>query len=83
MEAARAAGLASAIRPAWLLRVRADERERVERLSLRNGEAWLIGEVSPNGRVGDVVVMRSSEDRIYVVTGPSREQAIAVAEALR
>jgi hypothetical protein len=81
MEAARAAGLASAIRPAWLLRVRADERERVERLSLRNGEAWL-GEASPNGRVGDVVVMRSSEDRIYVVTGPSREQAIAVAEAL-
>jgi hypothetical protein len=81
-EAARAAGLAYAIRPAWLLRVSAEDREQVERLSLRNGEAWLIAEAAPDGRVGDVVVMRSNDGRIYVVTSPSYAQAIAVAEAL-
>ncbi|MCC7043534.1 MAG: hypothetical protein IT183_06715 [Acidobacteria bacterium] len=81
-EAARAAGLAYAIRPAWLLRVRAGNREHVERLSLRNGEAWLIADVAPGGRVSDVLLMRSNDTRIYVVTSPNREQAIAVAEAL-
>jgi hypothetical protein len=32
--------------------------------------------------VGDVLLMRSNDTRIYVVTSPNREQAIAVAEAL-
>jgi hypothetical protein len=81
-EAARAAGLAYSIRPAWLLRVRAGEQEHVERLALRNGDAWLIADVAPDGQVGDVLLMRSNDARIYVVTSPNRERAIAVAQAL-
>jgi hypothetical protein len=81
-EAARVAGLAYAIRPAWLLRVRADERTQVERLSLRNGDAWLMSEVDSDGRRGAATVMRSGDDRIYVVTSPRREQAVAVAAEL-
>jgi hypothetical protein len=81
-EAARVAGLAYAIRPAWLLRVRADERTQVERLSLRNGDAWLISEVDSDGRRGAVTVMRSGDDRIYVVTSPRREQAVAAVAEL-
>lgn len=81
-EAAHAAGLAYAIHPAWLLRVSAEDRDKVEGLSLRNGEAWLISEMAPDARMGDVVVMRSNDSRIYVVTSASREQAIAVAETL-
>jgi hypothetical protein len=81
-EAARRAGLDYALRPAWLLRVRADERTQVERLSLHNGDAWLIREVDPDGHLGDATVMRSGNDRIYVVTSPRRDQAVAVAAEL-
>jgi len=82
VEAARSAGLAYAIRPAWLLRVPADGPEHVEQLSLRNGGAWLVAETEPDGSVGDVMVLRSNDSRIYVITGPRREQAVAVAESL-
>ncbi len=81
-EAARAAGLAYAISPAWLLRVSAEDSAVVRRLSLRNGEAWLIGESSPDGQIREVMLMRTSASRLYVVTSTNDEQAIAVAEAL-
>jgi hypothetical protein len=81
-DAARAAGLAYAIRPSVLLRVSTDESEMVRHLALRNGEAWLVGESSPDGHSREVMVLRASDSRIYVVTGTNDEQAIAIAEAL-
>jgi hypothetical protein len=76
-DAARAAGAAYAANPTWLVRLGTDGRERVERVSLRNGEAWVI-----SGLFQDIVVLRSDVTRVYSVSSPTRERAIAMAEAI-
>jgi hypothetical protein len=76
-DAARAAGAAYAANPAWLVQLGTDDHERVERVSLRNGDARVIS--SPPEHT---VVLRSDATRVYLVESPSRERAIAMAEAI-
>jgi hypothetical protein len=75
--AARAAGAAYAANPAWLVQLGAGDQDRVERISLRNGDAWVVSGLSPN-----IVVLRSDASRLYSVSSPTRERAIAMAEAI-
>jgi hypothetical protein len=77
-DAARAAGAAYAANPTWLVRLGTDGRERVERVSLRNGEAWVISGLSST----NINVLRSDATRFYSVSSPTRERAIAMAEAI-
>jgi hypothetical protein len=76
-DAARAAGAAYAANPTWLVRLGTDGRERVERVSLRNGDAWVVSGLSKN-----IDVLRSDATRFYSVSSPTRERAIAMAEAI-
>lgn len=76
-DAARAAGAAYAANPTWLVQLGTDGREHVERVSLRNGDAWVISSPSEN-----TVVLRSDAARLYAVESPTRERAIAMAEAI-
>ena len=79
---AKAAGLAYAIHPAWLMHVAADDAGKVHRVELGNGNAWLVEEVDASGRLVEVVVLRSTPERIYAVTSPDRATSLRVAAAL-
>lgn len=83
--AARSAGLAYAISPAWLLQLDADGRETAQRLSLRNGDAWLMSPTAPIAGAGqnapDALVLRADAARLYAVSA-SRERAIEIAGAI-
>ncbi len=76
-DAARTAGAAYAANPAWLVQLGTDGRERVERVSLRSGDAWVISRLSENS-----LVLRTDAEHLYVVWSPTRERAIAMAEAI-
>ena len=77
-DAARDAGAAYAANPAWLVQLGAGDQNRVERVSLRNGEALVISGLSST----NVDVLRSDATRVYSVSSPTRERAIAMAEAI-
>ena len=79
---AKAAGLAYAIQPAWLMHVAAEDAGKVQRIELGNGNAWLVEEVDASGRPVETVVLRSTAERIYAVTSPDRATSLRVAAAL-
>jgi len=81
-DQADAVGLAYAINPAYLLHEQVDERESVERVRLRTGDAWMRTYTTARGTVELASITRTSGDRFYVVGSRSREHAIAVAEGL-
>jgi hypothetical protein len=80
---AKAMALAYAIQPAWLLDVGKDEPVRVQELSLANGRALLIEDLSrATGGVERVTILRSTPDRLFAIASPTREATVAIAEAL-
>lgn len=71
-----------AANPAWLLDVPADERADVEQIVLRSGPGLLIQEFNDDGKPGRVTVLRSTNERIYCVETNSRQQSLAIGDAL-
>jgi len=79
---ARAAGLAFAIHPAWLLDIAKDEPVELQDLSLRNGKALLIEEFGGEPAQRRTTILRNTTDRMFVIAAKTREIAVAVAESL-
>jgi hypothetical protein len=82
-EAKRMA-LAFAIQPAWFLDIGKDEHVHVEQTTLANGPATIIDDHDPSGKPAErVSVLRSTADRLFLITGPTRERVIALAAGLK
>lgn len=58
--------------PFWLLDIPPEKAVNIQELMLRNGPALAI----------DAAIIRATEDRMYYVSSPTREQSIKLAESL-
>jgi hypothetical protein len=69
--------------PGWLLDIPADEAVNIQEVQLRGGPALLIEDFDVDGRVvRRVRVIRSTGERIYMVSAKTRQMSLRVAEAL-
>ncbi len=81
---AKAMALAYAIQPAWFLDIGRNERVGVEQVTLANGPAIVLEDLNAStGSSERITVLRSTADRLFMVVGPTRERAFALAEAVK
>lgn len=68
--------------PAWLLQVDPGEPVRLSEIPLASGKGIVIEDPSETDRSERVSVFYSTRDRLFLVTGPTRETAIRAARQL-
>ena len=80
---AKAMALAYAIQPAWFLDIGKDEPVRIEQTTLTNGPAILIEDLGATKAAERFTVLRSTPERLFLIVGPTRERAIALAQGVK
>jgi hypothetical protein len=71
-----------AAQPAWLLAVPEDEVVSIQEHKLAKGTGVLIEDFGENGQSERTAIVYSTRDRIYIVSGPNREEALRIANSL-
>ncbi|MBI2688271.1 MAG: hypothetical protein HYX27_18360 [Acidobacteria bacterium] len=80
---ARTLGEKFAANPAWLIDVQPDEEVRLREVALAAGPGLLVHDFDDAGAVSRVTVILSTPERIFVVSGPTEERSLRIANLLR